>query len=232
MQPTFIDEHTRHFDLNPGTSALIIVDMQYASGSRDHGLGRLLANQGRLLEAKYRFDRIENMVIPNIQRLQQCFRHVGSPVIYVTLGPTLADYGDAPKHLRDWFEATNNHVGTREHEIVDELKPLPGELVVNKVTMGAFASTALESHLKGMGIEEIVVTGVSTNNCVGMTAMEASDRQFGVAVVSDGSGTCSEEMQAATLKTLMRLWGRVLSTDEVIAEMTGGTVRSAAGAGL
>jgi nicotinamidase-related amidase len=85
--------------------------------------------------------------------------------------------------------------------------------------MGAFGSTGIEAHLRGMGIANIVVTGVSTNNCVGMTAMEACDRQFGVVVVSDATGTCSDEMQEATLKTFRRLWGRVLSTDEVVAEM-------------
>ncbi len=117
------------------------------------------------------------------------------------------------------MRAIDNRVGAREHEIVDELKPQPGELVLNKTTMGAFASTGIESHLRGMGIENVVVTGVSTNNCVSMTAMEACDRQFGVALVSDATGTCSDEMQEATEKTFRRLWGRVATTAEVIAEI-------------
>jgi nicotinamidase-related amidase len=52
-----------------------------------------------------------------------------------------------------------------------------------------------------------------------MTAMEACDRQFGVVVVSDATGTCSDEMQESTLKTFRRLWGRVMDTSEVIEEM-------------
>jgi nicotinamidase-related amidase len=218
-QPTYIDDFTRQFELGPGDTALVIVDVQYASGSREHGLGRLLAAQGKLADAEYRFARIEKLVVPNSRRLADAFRGLGARVIYVTYGAHLPDFSDAPIHLKDWMQAIDNRVGTREHEIVDELKPQPGELVLNKTTMGAFASTGIEAHLRGMGIRNIVVTGVSTNNCVGMTAMEACDRQFGVVVVSDATGTCSDEMQDATLKTFRRLWGRVMSTDEVLAEM-------------
>ncbi len=63
-----------------------------------------------------------------------------------------------------------------------------------------------------------------------MTAMEAADREYGVVLVSDATGTCSEEMQQATLKSFRRLWGRVLATDEVIAELraNAGPVRAQA----
>lgn len=220
MQPTFVDEFTRQVEISPATTALVIVDMQNASGSRTHGLGKLLADQNRLDEAEYRFGRIEKLIVPNIKRLLAAFRQTGAPVIYVTLGPTQEDFSDAPKHLRAWFEATNNVMGRPEHQIVPGLEPLAGEPVFNKVTIGAFGSTAIESYLAAQGIENIVVTGVSTNNCVGMTAMEASDRQYGVVLVNDATGTCSEEMQAATLKTFQRLWGRVASVDEVIGELT------------
>ena len=221
-QPTYIDDFTRQFRLSPGDTALVIVDLQYASGSRDHGLGRLLASQGRLADADYRFARIERLVVPNSGRLAEAFRAAGASVIYVTYGARLPDFSDAPVHLKEWMRAIDNRVGTREHEIVDELKPRPGELELNKTTMGAFASTGIESHLRGMGISNIVVTGVSTNTCVSMTAMEACDRQFGVLLVSDATGTCSDEMQDATLQTFRRLWGRVASTDEVIGELHAG----------
>lgn len=220
MEPTYIDDFTRPVAVSAATSALVIVDMQNASGSRAHGLGRMLAAQGRLADAEYRYARIERLLIPNIRRLAAAFRTAGARVIYLTYGCALPDYSDAPLHLRKWLEATRNCVGQPEHEIVDELTPEPGELVLNKTTIGAFASTGIEAALRGMGVTEIVVTGVSTNNCVGMTAMEAADRQFGVVVVDDATGTCSDEMQAATVKTFRRLWGRVATTDEVIGEIT------------
>lgn len=219
MQPEYIEMFTRKVVINPATTALVPVDLQYASGSPQHGLGALLARQGRLDEARYRFDRIERLVVPNTLRLMEAFRAVEARVVHVTLGSELPDFSDAPPSTQPFFRATNNTVGTREHEIVDVLKPRSGELVVNKRTQGAFASTGIEVALRAMGIDTIVVTGVSTNNCVETTAREASDRGFGVVMVSDATGTCSDIMQEHTLSGFSRLWGRVAGTDEVVAEI-------------
>lgn len=227
MHPEYIEAFTRKVAIDPRTTALVPVDLQYASGSREHGLGALLARQGRLGEAEYRFRRIEELVIPNTSRLLDSWRGAQARVIYVTLGCELPDFSDAPPSTRAFFQATNNTVGTHEHEIVDEIKPRAGELVINKRTQGAFASSGIETVLRSLGIETIVVTGVSTNNCVETTAREASDRGFGVVIVSDATGTCSEEMQSATLKGFSRLWGRVASTNEVIAELRGTAATSA-----
>jgi biuret amidohydrolase len=217
--PGYVDGYTRQFRLSPADTALVIIDVQYASGSRHHGLGKLLAAAGTLADAEYRFSRVEKCVVPNSKRLADAFRAMGAKVIYVTVGCTLPDFSDGPPQLRSFFVATDNRAGSREHEIVDELKPQANDLVLNKNTMGAFASTGIDTHLKSMGIRNIAVTGVSTNNCVSMTGMEASDRQYGVVLVSDATGTCSDEMQSSTEKTFRRMWGRVLSTAEVIAEM-------------
>ena len=216
---SYVEGFTAPVTLNVRTTALVVVDMQYASGSREHGLGKLLDQQGRLDSAAYRFDRIDALLIPNIGKMLAAFRANGTHIVHVTVGCERADYSDAPRHMRPFFEGTNNYAGTREHEIVDPLKPLPGEPVFNKVTMGAFASTGIGAHLTSKGIREIIVTGVSTNNCVGMTGMEAADRGFGVVVASDASGTCSDRMQIAFEDTFRRLWGRVASTDEIIAEI-------------
>lgn len=215
----YVEGFTAPVKIDSRTSALVVVDMQYASGSRDYGLGKLLNEQGRLESAEYRFDRINSLLIPNIGRLLTAFRSTGAHIVHLTVGSERPDYSDAPRHMRPFFEATNNHSGTREHEIVDALKPMPGEPVFNKVTMGGFASTGIAMHLTSEGIREIIVTGVSTNNCVGMTGMEAADRGFGVVLASDASGTCSDRMQTAYEDTFRRLWGRVATTDEIIADI-------------
>ena len=219
MSATYVDEFTESFTLNPTTTALVVIDMQNATGNPNHGLGKLLDSQGRLDSASYRFERIKNTIVPNTQRLLQHFRAIGAPVIYVTYGAELPDCSDVPKHIRKLVIATNNKAGEIEHEIVDELKPRPDEPVLNKVTMGAFASTGIDTLLKAKGIKEIVCTGVSTNNCVGMTAMEASDRGYSVVIASDATGTCSDEMQDAFIAMFLRLWGKVMTCDEVIAEI-------------
>ena len=215
----YIDVLTHNFRLEKGKCALIVVDMQYASGSRQHGLGKWLSESGTLESAKYRFDRIEQVVVPGIARLLDAFRSAGERVIYITLGAEKSDYSDAPKHMQPFFRQLNNHGGTREHDIIDELAPQPGEIVVNKVTQGAFASSRIDQVLRSTGITQVVMVGVSTNNCVETTAREASDRGYETVLVSDATGTCSPEMQDVTIKGFRRLWGRVMAIEEVIAEI-------------
>lgn len=219
MRPTFVDSFSQSVSVNASDTALLIVDMQNATGNRSMGLGKILAEQGTLDDATYRFDRIEQVLIPNISRLSDAFRAAGAKVVYITYGANMPDASDVPEHIAGIVKATNNIAGQPEHEIVTELTPAPGELVVNKTTQGAFRSTGIDSHLKAMGIKSVVCVGVSTNNCVAMTAMEACDAQYSVVMVSDGTGTDSEEMQQATLTMLQRQWSRVMTTDEVIAEL-------------
>lgn len=227
MPADYINDFNSPFSIGPKSTVLVVVDLQYATGSPDHGLGKMLREQGRLEEADYRFSRINDLVLPNTQRLLKAFRDAGAPVVYVTYGAEREDCSDVPRHIRGIVKATNNIEGHKEHEIVSSIAPKPGETVLNKVTMGAFGSTGIESRLRAMGVTEIVTVGVSTNNCVGMTAMEASDRGFGVVLVSDATGTCDDDAQAAFEAMFLRLWGRVLSTDEVTAELTGAVSQAA-----
>jgi nicotinamidase-related amidase len=216
----YISEYNLQFTLRPQTTALLVIDMQNATGSLDHGLAKKLRAEGRLDESKYRFERIEQVVVPNTQKLLAAFRALGAPVIYVTYGAETPDCSDVARHIRAFVAATDNKVGKPEHEIVDALKPLPHEPVLNKTTMGAFGSTGIDARLRALGVTELVCAGVSTNNCVGMTAMEAADKGYGVVLVSDATGTCSDRMQAAFEEMFLRLWGRVLTTAETIGELT------------
>ena len=227
MPADYINDFNFKFSIDPATTALVVVDLQYATGSRDYGLGRMLQEQGRLDEADYRFSRIDDQVLPNTQQLLKAFRNAGARVVYLTYGAEHDDCSDVPRHIRGLVKATNNIEGQKEHEIVEAVKPEIGELVLNKVTMGGFGSTGIESRLRAMGVSEIVTVGVSTNNCVGMTAMEASDRGFGVVLVSDATGTCDDEAQEAFEAMFLRLWGRVMNTDDVVAELNGAVSQAA-----
>ncbi len=224
--PTFVDRYTRPIAVRPDNTALIVVDMQNATGNPDLGLGRLLQDEGKSQSSSYRYQRIKNLLVPNIQKLSTACRKVGARVIYITYGSELEDFSDMPAHMVRIVKATNNRVGCPEHNIVDELRPQPGDVVLNKKTMGAFGSTGIDATLRAMGIETVLMVGVSTNNCVAMTAMEACDHQYGVVIIDDATGTDSDEMQQATLTMLRRLWGRVSSTDEAIAELTASKAQS------
>ncbi len=199
-------------------AALVVVDMQYASGHRDGALGRRMrAERSNLTD--YRFDRIERLVVPNILRLAPVFRSGKGEVIYVTQGAERADCADAPPHMRRFYAGTANHVGSREHDILDELAPAPGDFVVNKRSIGAFASTGIDHLLRSLGREQLYVTGISTNMCVETTAREAADRGYAVTLVEDACATTHADLHEATLRNFRRLFGRVLSTDKAISEL-------------
>lgn len=204
--------------VQPGRTALVIIDMQHATGSRQGALARKLAADGSRA-ADYRFDRIERFVIPNSLRLREQFRRMGRPVLHVTIGAALPDASDAPVHMRKLFVETRNHLGSFEHEIVEPLKPLPGEHVLRKTTIGAFASTNIDSLLRALDCDQLYLTGVSTNMCVETTAREAADRGYLVTLVEDACGTTHEDLHNVTMRNFQRLFGRVRSTQESVREL-------------
>lgn len=204
--------------VEPARAALLIIDMQNASGARDGALGRRLRAEGSSV-GDYRFDRIERLVTPNALRLREHFRALGRPVLHVTVGAALPDASDAPPHMRKLFVETRNHLGSREHEIIDALKPLPGEHLLRKTTIGAFASTHIDSLLRALGAEQLWLCGVSTNMCVETTAREAADRGYLVTLVEDACGTTHEELHQVTMRNFQRLFGRVRSTSQSLEEL-------------
>jgi len=207
------------FELDPRTVALVVVDMQYASGSRDHGLGRNLKTRGQEGLGAYRFDRIERTVIPTIQRLLAAFRTRGLRLVYLTVGSELPDYSDLLPHMRAFAQSASNTRGNPEHEILDALAPRPGEAVLNKTTMSAFHSSGFERLVRTWGVEQLVFTGISTNSCVEGTARDAADRGFRCLLVEDGCGAASRALHEATCANFARLLGRVASSAEVLDEL-------------
>ena len=209
------------FVLDSRTVALVVVDMQYASGSRDHGLGRSLKARGQEALGAYRFDRVERTVVPTIQRLLAFFRARGLRLVYLTVGSELPDYSDLLPHMRAFAESAGNTRGNHEHEILDALAPRPGEAVLNKTTMSAFHSSGFERLVRAWGVAQLVFTGISTNSCVEGTARDAVDRGFRGLLVDDGCGAASQSLHDATCANFARLLGRVASRAQVLTELEG-----------
>lgn len=210
--------------VNPTRAALLIIDMQYATGSRQGALGRKLQAEGSSVGI-YRFNRIETLVLPHTLRLRELFTQLNRPVLHVTVGAAHADGRDAPVHMRKLFVEFSNFVGSREHEILDELKPLPGEHLLRKTTIGAFASTNIDSLLRALDCEQLYLTGISTNMCVETTAREAADRGYLVTLVEDACATTHEDLHQVTLRNFQRLFGRVCSSTDAMAELQGTAVQ-------
>jgi len=215
----YVGEFNAERITEPARSALVIVDMQYATGHRTGALAQKMKAEGNSV-TDWRFDRIESLVIPNNQRLIKAMRAAGGKVIYITIGAALADCSDAPVHMRAFFQSVGNYEGQPQHQIIQELAPEPGDPIIRKTSIGAFASTGLDHLLRSLDREHLFMTGVSTNMCVETTAREAADRGYAVTLVEDACATTHKELHEGTVRNFGRFFGKVRSTDEVIDLLT------------
>ena len=218
--PDPLVEHTLGFVLEPATTALAVIDLQYASACRTTGFGRWLEEQGRAAEGAYRFGRIEELVVPNTARLLAFFREHDLPRLFIRLGAQLDNCRDLIPQIRGLERAFGNIEGSREFEFLDELAPLPGEPVLTKLSASAFSSTGIDALLRNLEVRAVVFSGVSTSQCVDLTARDAADRGYRALVVEDAVAEDRADFHDWTLEQFRRLFGRVETADTVIAELT------------
>ena len=110
--------------------------------------------------------------------------------------------------------------GTREcTDIIDELTPLPGDLVIEKSGYGAFHETNLAEKLTSLGVASVVITGTVTQICVEETAREAFHHGFKTTIARDGVSSFADDLQQATLKNFAMKFGWVETTDNIISAL-------------
>jgi Amidases related to nicotinamidase len=215
---------TEEFAPSLAETALIIVDLQYATASWEAGLGRICRDDGRTDQVQWRLDRVDQLVIPNVRRLLAAARASGMNVLYITTGAQTRDFRDVPVHYRSTLRMANNRRGTHEHEIRDEVAPREDEIVINKTTISAFGSSGIGATLRALGVEYAVFCGVSTNTCVDATARDAAERGYRSIVVSDACSAAQIGYHEAALVNFQRLFGRVETTAGVL-DLLGLTAR-------
>jgi len=221
---SWTSEPAPELDLDERSTALLIVDMQnYCTPASDRG--RHMRRHAPALAEAF-FAQIKDVVIPNQRRLLEFWRAHRLRVVYLTAGAFLPDGSDLTgrRHRRDTErlialgQNEHMHPETSDYQILNELRPRPGELVVRKNSVGAFNSTAIDQILRNMGITGLVIVGVITEGCVETTARDAADRGYDCVLVEDG---CASDLGRAThegaLLSFARMFGEVRTTDEVLA---------------
>jgi nicotinamidase-related amidase len=215
------------FVLDPATTALVVVDLQRKICDRTaaRGLGARLRETDPVAADVF-FDRLENVVLPNVERLLAAFRERGLTVLHFVVGPNRADALDLPQAFRRLYVQAGGagdggaiHAGSPEFEIVPQARPEPGETVVHKLTYGGFTSTGAEGLLRNLGIESLVLVGGNAHVCVEATGRAAADLGFLVTAVEDAVIDYEPLMFDAAMITFASILGRVASTREVIAEL-------------
>ncbi len=203
-----------NFELKAGNTAFLIVDVQYLDAHREYGLGADAKRLGADEEYEYYFSRVENIVVPNIQTLQQVCRRRGIEVMFVRIAALTKDCRDVrPMHKRLKLFAPK---GSKEAEILEEIKPMENEVVITKGCSGAFNGSNIDQILANMGIKNLVVSGVVTNYCVETTVRSAGDRDYNVVLLDDACAAWTQEAHDKALQVLDEGYCKVMTTDQVI----------------
>ncbi len=194
------NEH--RMELNRDASALLVIDMQRFFLDRDSPTFTC----GGLA------------ILPNVKRLVAAFREANRPVIYTrhVHHPDGIDAG-----IMGWWWQGMCLEGTPESEIAEETAPLASEKVILKHRYSAFYNTDLETVLRCLRIEDLVISGVMTNMCCESTARDAYHRDYRVFFLADGTATINEEMHLASLLNLAFGFAFVTTTDEILRQMRG-----------
>jgi nicotinamidase-related amidase len=187
--------------LNTAASALLVVDMQ----------------QFFLDAASPTFTCGGVAILPTVKRLMAAFRRANRPVIFTR---HVHHSGDLDSGIMGWWWEGKCIEGSPQSEIHPELAPLPGEKVVFKHRYSAFYNTDLETVLRCLKVEDIVVAGTMTNMCCESTARDAYYRDYRVFFLADGTGTINEEMHLASLLNLAFGFAYVTTSDTIAAQIT------------
>ncbi|MBV9564974.1 MAG: cysteine hydrolase [Bradyrhizobium sp.] len=220
-------------DLDWSATALVIIDMQ-RDFMEPGGFGETLGNDvGQLARA----------VLP-IASVLMAARDRGMLVIHTREGH-LPDLSDAPPakvargapSLRIGDPGPMGRIlirGEAGHDIIPELYPVEGEIVIDKPGKGAFHATALGDILQKHGIDNLLVCGVTTEVCVNTTVREANDRGYRCVVISDGCASYFPEFHEMGLKMIKAqggIFGWVADSDAVLEAMQAETSNSNLAAG-
>jgi nicotinamidase-related amidase len=115
----------------------------------------------------------------------------------------------------------HNLVASPQTEVMPELAPGPGDVVITaKHRLSSFLDTDLDSWLRALGTETLLLIGINTNTCVQCAAFEAMNRDYAAVVVSDCVNSMyGEDLHDFSLENVARCFGWVLTVDEVIGKL-------------
>ena len=207
---------TREVPLEPGRAALLIVDVQNYCCDRAGGAVKDMAEADFQAQYGEYFDRLENVAVPNMQRLIAACREVGVEVMYTVIEALTRDGRDRGLD----YKITGFLVprGSRDGQVIDAIAPGDDEIVLAKSASSVFNATNVEYVLRNIGIERLAICGVYTDQCVESAVRDACDRGCLVTLVPDACATTSQTAHDNSLKAI-KGYCRQIGTADLVAEL-------------
>jgi nicotinamidase-related amidase len=196
--------------LAPAETALLVVDIQntYLEAKADH------REQGRWRPF---FDRMEGTVIPNTARLIEACRLRGVEVMFARVACLKEDGRDRSlSQKKPGFNYLLLPKDRADSQVIEALAPRGDEIVVTKTTDSALTGTNLRLVLANMGIRNVVVAGIFTDQCISSTVRSLADESFNVVVVEDCCAAATDELHERELEVINMIYCHVARLDEVL----------------
>jgi len=163
------------------------------------------------------YERMREIVIPRTANLQNSFRQHGMDVLHARIACLLENGKD--RSLSQKKPGWNYLLLPKDREdaqIVAELAPREGEIVVTKTTDSALTGTNLRLVLHNMGIKNVVLTGIFTDQCISSTVRSLADESFNVILVEDCCAAGTDELHRKELEILNMIYCHVISSSELM----------------
>lgn len=201
--------------LPPRTTALLIIDIQACyvpNAAPEDEVGQREWERWRPFR-----ERMHSTVLPNTRHLLNAFRKLEMDVFWARIACLTPDGRD--RSLSQARPGFNNLLLPKDSppsQIAAELTPLAHEIVVLKTTDSVLTGTNLRLILHNMGIRNVVVAGIFTDQCVSSSVRSLADESFNVVVVEDACAAATEELHRHELTIINNIYCQVLSTDELL----------------
>ncbi len=204
---------------------LLIIDAQNYSLKRKWGIVESIGIRGE--EAGSYYLKIEDQTIPNIAKLLSYFRKNNLPIVYTVNASNHPSHLDSPPlrrvmlgyHEKAAGEKGMGLLGGKDTEIVEELRPLAGELVLSKTTSSAFLSTNLHNILGYQKKDRLVVCGAWLCSCVESTIRDGRDLGYYVTLAEDACVAPTQRFHDSSICVLRSFFCNVMQTGELIENL-------------
>lgn len=213
-----MNDLTRDVALQPEQSALLFIDVQNFAAHRDGAeFAGLPADE---FEAKYAwfFDQLETRVVPNMQAVQSACRAAGVEVLYTTIESLTKDGRD--RSLDYKITGFNVPKGSWDGRVIDELAPGEDEIWLPKSSSSVFVSTHIDYILRNLGVRQLVISGLVTDQCVESAIRDACDLGYLVTQVTDACLTYTQARHDNSLSAI-KGYCRQMTTAQLVAELNG-----------